>query len=65
MLFKLLQCEQIKLKRTWIFVMSILIPFAINFLLTIDLHYRYTGYFPRFDACIPRTPFIRGRTKKS
>ncbi|MCB2356533.1 ABC transporter permease [Clostridium estertheticum] len=44
MLIKLLHCEEIKLKRTWIFVMSILIPFAINFLLTIDLHYRYTGY---------------------
>lgn len=44
MLFKLLQCEQIKLKRTWLFVMSVLIPFAINILLTIDLHYRYTGF---------------------
>ncbi|CBZ02433.1 ABC transporter permease [Clostridium botulinum] len=44
MLFKLLECEQIKLKRTWIFGVSILIPFAINLLLTIDLQYRYTGY---------------------
>ncbi|MBI6030475.1 ABC transporter permease [Clostridium perfringens] len=44
MLFKLLQCEQIKLKRTGILIISILIPFAINLLLTIDLHYRYTGF---------------------
>lgn len=44
MLLKLLYCEEIKLKRTWILVMSILIPFAINFLLTIDLQYRYTDF---------------------
>lgn len=44
MLFKLLQCEQIKLKKTSIFVMSFLIPIAINILLTIDLQYRYTSF---------------------
>lgn len=44
MLFRILKCEQMKLKKTWILLMSIIIPVAINILLTIDLQYRYTGF---------------------
>ncbi len=44
MMIKLLICEQEKLKKTGILLMAILIPLVINLLLTIDLHYRYTGY---------------------
>lgn len=44
MLFRILKCEQMKIKKTWILLISIIIPVAINILLTIDLQYRYTGF---------------------
>ncbi|WP_024832970.1 ABC transporter permease [Ruminiclostridium josui] len=44
MILKLLRSEQLKLKRTGLIFMTILIPLAINMLITIDLQFRYTGY---------------------
>lgn len=40
----LLMCEQLKLKRSYLVAIVILIPTIINTMLKFDLNYRYTGY---------------------